>query len=699
MKNVIITIVSVFLFIPGILSQTVPNGMKYQAIARDLDGEVMSNQEVALQIRLQSSLETPEIYYTEQHRPTTNQFGLFSIVIGEGIVVKGDFNEIPWSTGEVWIEIAISEDNTANFKTISNSQLYAVPYAFHANTASSVESNKGPDGPGNGNVWKLVGNTNTDPNEDKLGTADETDLNIVTNDIVRLKITSEGNSLITGDLTVGDPLDNKATNLNGQVTVNAAINGSDTFYGAYPLRVEGGKQGIAVKVTEDEPGPENNWITFFNTNDEAIARIEGNANVVSDAILIIEATLTDQNTVVLSNGNSFDLNNESDKSFLREKYFKNDTAIEFAKSYSQALWHAFMTGIKLGIAIPTAGVEADFDDTIDHLKDCVKGLIQAEKIILLSDQPGASYSSGGADYAEWLLKAYPNESISFGEVVGVKGGTISKTFTDASQFMAITSNPIIVGAMPEKNQQSKFKKVALMGQVPILVLGNVNIGDYILPSGDGDGTAKAVNPDSMKANDFSKVIGISWQKSDPDKIFNYINTAVGFNSVQIGSVVNTMQTVINSMQQELANLNPNYKPIFFDTVDTSFEGTIPANSESESASCYTDCGDETFGIDRFQCYMLCWLEGANVSSINSENNAVIRLMQKLRSDVVYPRTNLITNAVNDIFPDVTVLDKIPEIKDIILDIMDGPPFSPPSDLATIVDKLKTRMTRVDYFID
>ena len=56
---------------------------------------------------------------------------------------------------------------------------------------------------------------------------------------------------------------------------------------------------------------------------------------------------------------------------------------------------------------------------------------------------GVSYSSGGADYAEWLEKANPNEHISFGEVVGVKGGKISKTFVDADQFMAITSNPTI----------------------------------------------------------------------------------------------------------------------------------------------------------------------------------------------------------------------------------------------------------------
>ena len=38
---------------------------------------------------------------------------------------------------------------------------------------------------------------------------------------------------------------------------------------------------------------------------------------------------------------------------------------------------------------------------------------------------GVAYESGGADYAEWLKKADPNEVLSFGDVVGVKAGIIS----------------------------------------------------------------------------------------------------------------------------------------------------------------------------------------------------------------------------------------------------------------------------------
>ena len=76
----------------------------------------------------------------------------------------------------------------------------------------------------------------------------------------------------------------------------------------------------------------------------------------------------------------------------------------------------------------------------------------------------------------------------------------------------------------------------------------------------------------------------------------------------------------------------------------------------------------------------------------------IRLLRKLREQVVDPKINLLNDAVNDIFPDVTALDKIPEIKDIIIDVLDGPPYDNSFDLATIIDKLKTRKIRIDYFV-
>jgi hypothetical protein len=41
---------------------------------------------------------TTAVHYTEHH-DVTNQFGLFSLVVGEGLVDLGDFNKVPWIRG------------------------------------------------------------------------------------------------------------------------------------------------------------------------------------------------------------------------------------------------------------------------------------------------------------------------------------------------------------------------------------------------------------------------------------------------------------------------------------------------------------------------------------------------------------------------------------------------------------------------
>jgi hypothetical protein len=64
--------------------------------------------------------------------------------------------------------------------------------------------------------------------------------------------------------------------MNGQVTIHANMLGTDqNNYANYPLRVEGNDQVIAVKLTASTPLPGNNFMTFFDSDGNAIGRIEG----------------------------------------------------------------------------------------------------------------------------------------------------------------------------------------------------------------------------------------------------------------------------------------------------------------------------------------------------------------------------------------------------------------------------------------
>jgi len=639
MKNVSISILLTLLLVSLIHAQSpdpFPQGMKYQALARDLSGEIMADQNVLLKIHLKDSI-AGEVFYTETHSVFTNEFGLFSLVVGQGTIEAGEFSDIPWSTENIWIEIEIQNQGGV-YETIGNSILLAVPYAFHSMGASEIKTV-----PGEADAnWLTTGNANTDT-LNFLGTTDSTDLIFRTDSIKRLTLSSDGKNTI-----------------NGQVTIVADIPfGYQSDYDDYPLRVEGGDQGIAIKLLHEDIYYEQNFITFFNESDEALGRIEGG---IYDFAIIRQLLKDIFNgvTAPIIKGEVYDLNNPAHIATLRDIYFHDSFTHELLESAIQLGYNALNLTLSTIVAICTGGIEEDPLDVIVGTIDLSVEIGQYISLVHSGTQNGIIFESGGADYAEWLEKAYPDERIRFGEVVGVKGGLISKSFTEADQFLAITSNPIIVGNMPSGGNENNFEKVALMGQVPVMVFGVVAIGDYILPSGYGDGYGMAVNPEEMKASDFSKIIGVAWSGSDDQFSYNLINTAVGFNTNHLGVVVNQMQQVINTMQMELAKLNPDYQPVYFDNTKTSMKNNDLDNEEF-ALMMMEYCPDcDGFGRETIKCYIKCWINTADASGIEGNGNAIRAIVKKVKpdgytlngQDISVPLEVLKLFADNNVFPTI-----------------------------------------------
>ena len=197
MKKISLLSILFFLSIAIGISQTVPQGMKYQAVARDLSGDILANQDIILKINLNTNLEKPSSVYSEIHSLTTNKLGLFTLTIGEGKVQSGEFTRVPWNASEIWMEIAIQSDSETEFVTISNSKMLSVPYAFHAATASELvgiaKGSRGPLPGVNSHNWSLFGNHRSNPENDVLGTTDMADIVVVTNNIERMRILADGN--------------------------------------------------------------------------------------------------------------------------------------------------------------------------------------------------------------------------------------------------------------------------------------------------------------------------------------------------------------------------------------------------------------------------------------------------------------------------------------------------------------------------
>jgi len=139
---------------------------------------------------------------------------------------------------------------------------------------------------------------------------------------------------------------------------------------------------------------------------------------------------------------------------------------------------------------------------------------------------GVEYSSGNGDYAEWLERANPRESITPGDIVAVVGGKISKDLKDAEQVMVVSHNPIVLGNVPPEGKTPLGNNIAFMGQVPVKVMGPIQTGDYIVTQGEIPGYGYGKSQDEMTIEDFKHAVGRSWD-NDMTEGPKMVNTVVG----------------------------------------------------------------------------------------------------------------------------------------------------------------------------
>lgn len=122
----------------SILLAQSPDKMSYQAVVRDLSNSLVRNQSVGIQISiLQGSVNGTSVY-VETQNVSTNINGLVSLIIGDGIIVSGDFTTINWLNGPFFIKTETDPQGGTNYSITGTSQLLSVPYALHANTAQSI---------------------------------------------------------------------------------------------------------------------------------------------------------------------------------------------------------------------------------------------------------------------------------------------------------------------------------------------------------------------------------------------------------------------------------------------------------------------------------------------------------------------------------------------------------------------------------
>jgi len=124
---------------------------------------------------------------------------------------------------------------------------------------------------------------------------------------------------------------------------------------------------------------------------------------------------------------------------------------------------------------------------------------------------GVSYKSGSADLAEWFPSA-PDETIQPAEVVSFKQGKVTKNTQTAAQAFVVSTAPFLVGNDSAEDANTDRSLVALVGQVPVNVTGQVRAGDVLVPSGENDGKARVLR----QSDGLLPIVGIALTSTDHD---------------------------------------------------------------------------------------------------------------------------------------------------------------------------------------
>lgn len=245
----ILTLLTAAIITTAVWAQA-PEKMSYQAVVRDADNNLVTNQTVSMQISILQGSSGGSAVYVETHLPGTNVNGLVSIEIGDGSAVSGDFTSIDWADGPYFIKTEIDLSGGSHYAITGTSELLSVPFALYAeqsgnafsgnygdltdlpepwdstysslkykpdlsvyatndmgdesivNLANPVNAkdavNKQYVDSSSASGWSLSGNAGTDPATNFVGTTDEIPLVFRVNNMERMRLDSTGSLAFSG---------------------------------------------------------------------------------------------------------------------------------------------------------------------------------------------------------------------------------------------------------------------------------------------------------------------------------------------------------------------------------------------------------------------------------------------------------------------------------------------------------------------
>ena len=115
------------------------DGINYQGAATDANGDELTNQNISIRASVLSASASGNLEWEETHSATTDQFGLFNVVIGQGNNTTNGatatFDDMDWGSGNHFLKIEMDATGGTNYAMIGTTQMMSVPYALYAKSA------------------------------------------------------------------------------------------------------------------------------------------------------------------------------------------------------------------------------------------------------------------------------------------------------------------------------------------------------------------------------------------------------------------------------------------------------------------------------------------------------------------------------------------------------------------------------------
>lgn len=266
-------------------------GFNYQAVLRDNQGALMANHTATVHLSIHADSATGPVLYSERDSIITTPLGIFSVVVGGGTTVSGNFNTIDWS-GKRFLQVELDANAGINYTDMGTSQLMSVPYALYAAKAPAVSvtvmdvNDKGQIWVGQGTdtvrstntVWSTGGNVGLGTPA-VLGTTDNSDVVFKRNGTEAMRITADGVTMNSQKMGVGGGAFTPATAMD----INGAISLRDTTV------------NVSQDFTLDVSG--RSYFNIVTTVNGGSAKTTLNDGVVRGQLLLLNVSATGGNNI------------------------------------------------------------------------------------------------------------------------------------------------------------------------------------------------------------------------------------------------------------------------------------------------------------------------------------------------------------------------------------------------------------------